>query len=241
MSSDRWSGPRRNTRVRVFRAVTRVDIEVAAKRGLVPGHGSRLASLGRAIHQEASMGVRVECDWCRQAIAPGDPYVTVEVDGRIIRGARGNEPIDVAAPARVYCGLDRYLDDDPAGRAMGWNEDDWGHRESCARRLLTVLAGLPAGRVDAGMEWRLVPVSGPRVELLIDAPLAALDLRSRTRAALDRAGVATVHELALLTEAQWRGVKGIGRAGAADIRRALHKHRHATPQAIIARSETTAT
>jgi hypothetical protein len=64
-------------------------------------------------------GYRVECDWCRRAIPASAPYVTVQIDGKIIQGHPSNDPEDVGGPARVYCGLDRYDDADPAANGVG--------------------------------------------------------------------------------------------------------------------------
>jgi hypothetical protein len=76
------------------------------------------------------MGIRVECDWCRQPIKAGTPYVTIEIDGKA--GGR-----DVGGPARVFCG---------------------DGETSCAGRLLALLDANPEGPVDMGMAWQLVPV-----------------------------------------------------------------------------------
>jgi len=183
------------------------------------------------------MSIRVECDWCKQAIPAGDRYVTIEIDGKIVSGHRSNEPEDVSGPARVYCALDRYDEDDPAARGMGIGGRQWGHRESCAKRVLAVLNGNPAGRVDMGMQWRLVPIAAPKAEWLIDAPVAVLTVSRRTLAALEKAGVETVHELARMTEAQWLGIRGIAKGGAKEILKALHRHEDVKPAALQVKLE----
>ena len=78
------------------------------------------------------MGIRVECDWCRNPIEAGTSYITVAVDGKI-------DQEDIGGPARVFC--------------AGGREE-----QSCARRLLALLDGNPQGRVDMGLEWQLVPI-----------------------------------------------------------------------------------
>jgi len=174
------------------------------------------------------MGVRVECDWCRQTIPAGDPYVTVEIDGKVGCGAEA--PRDVSAPARVYCGRDRYTDDDPAaGGVVLSSRRGWTHRVSCAQRVLAALEGNPVGRVDMGLEWRLVPQAAPRAGWLIDGPVDELGLSDRALRALRQAGVDQVHALAELTEAQWFGIRGIGRNGADEIREALHRRHRTNP------------
>jgi hypothetical protein len=179
------------------------------------------------------LGIRVECDWCRQTIPAGAPYVTVEIDGKISSGHSGSDPVSVSQPARVFCGNDRLLDDDPA--THGWQTDaGWGRRESCAKRMLAALEGNPVGRADCGMEWRLVPQAAPHPELLIDAPLDALKLSNRTRAMLEKAGITTVHDLAALTKAQWLAIKGIAGPSAEEIRKALHRHQSADPKTLVA-------
>ena len=67
----------------------------------------------------------------------GEPYVTVEIDGRVIEEGSGK---DASGPARVLCG------------------SSGGREPSCAGRLLTLLDANPGGPVDMGMEWRLVRV-----------------------------------------------------------------------------------
>ena len=172
------------------------------------------------------MGIRVECDWCRQTIKPGDPYITVAIDGKIRHGGRESE--DLSGPARVYCGADRYLDDDPA--AEGWS-GDWGHRPSCAQRVLAALAGNPEGRVDAGLEWRLMPQAAPRPETFVNGPVSDLNgLRAPILKALETAGVETIHDLASLTEAQWVAIRGISRHGVEEIRKALRSHAYSRPK-----------
>lgn len=179
------------------------------------------------------MGVRVECDWCRQPIEPGEPYVTVEIDGQMRQGAPGNKHKSASQPARVYCGADRYEDGDPAARGLGYGNHQWGHRESCAKRMLAALDGNPAGRADCGLEWKLVAQVAPRPDYLVDAPVDALTLSGRTIAALQKAGVATVRELAVMTEAQWLAIKGIGRSGGKEILEALHRHTKVDPKALV--------
>lgn len=184
------------------------------------------------------MGIRVECDWCRQAIEAGEPYVTVEINGKIIEGCPQNEPKSVDGPARVYCGQDRYTDDDLAARGLGigsrGQEENWGHRPSCAQRMLAALHGNPIGRADMGLEWRLVAQVAPRADYLIDAPVEALELPGRTLVALRKAGIERIHELARLTEAEWRAISGIAGGGAAEIHNALHKHARINPKKLAA-------
>jgi hypothetical protein len=179
------------------------------------------------------MGVRVECDWCRQTIKAGDPYITVAIDGKIKKG--GHDVEDLSQPARVYCGADRYEDDDPAGRGyLGWE-----HRLSCAQRVLTALAGNPEGRVDVGLEWRLVPQVAPRPERLVNGSIADLKLSGRTVKALRTAGVATIHDLAVLTEAEWAAIRGITfDGGVQDIRNALHSHACSRPKKTLTAVQT---
>jgi hypothetical protein len=144
------------------------------------------------------MGIRVECDWCRNPIEAGTTYVTVAIEGKIDRE-------DVGGPARVFC-----------GGAAG-----------CARRLLTLLDGNPQGRVDMGLEWQLVPAGGaendshgnrtpaPRpvaadadlaefLETLAPSPKAAL------RRAFHSAGVATLDQAAGMTDDELMEIRGIG-------------------------------
>jgi Helix-hairpin-helix domain len=149
------------------------------------------------------MGIRVECDWCREAIATGESYVTLAIDGKINRE-------DVSGPARVFCG----------GRG-GKNE------QSCGSRLLALLNGNPGGRVDMGMEWQLVEVSGalesdqrhrhstPR-PVSADADLAEFlatisdGHQTRTRNALAKAGLATLDEIAAMSDDDLMAINGIG-------------------------------
>lgn len=90
------------------------------------------------------MGIQVMCDWCRDQIPPGQPYVTVAIDGKV-SGAKKLR--DVSERPRVYCGF-------------RWK----GEAQSCAERMLTALGGVPDGRVDAGLEWRLVPLGAEFVQ-----------------------------------------------------------------------------
>ena len=180
------------------------------------------------------MGVRVECDWCRQAIPAGTAYVTVQIDGQIVKGHPANDPEDVGGPARVYCGLDRYNDDDPAANGVSIGRDGWGHRTSCAQRMLAALNGNPVGRADMGLEWRLVPQVAPSPDYFIDGAVELLEMSSRALVAIRKAGIDRVHELARLTEAEWRAIPGIKDAGAQEIREALHRHAHINPKKLAA-------
>jgi hypothetical protein len=171
------------------------------------------------------MGVRVECDWCRQTIKPGEPYVTVAIDGKV---ENRNKVEDLSLPARVYCGGGRREDDDPA--AQGWN-GGWWPRESCAQRVLTALAGNPDGRVDAGLEWRLMPQAGSSPETFVNGPVSDLKgLRPPVLKALETAGIETIHDLASLTEAQWVAIRGVSCHGVAEIRKALASYAYARPK-----------
>lgn len=156
------------------------------------------------------MGIRVECDWCRQAIAAGEPYATLEIDGKIGQTS-------VSEPARVYCG---------------------GGRNSCASRVLGVLEGNPIGRNDMGFEWQLVPVEGV-LRMPASAPVAnvpsprAFDpsetvtlagknitaeldefIRSRVapayKFALPRAGIVSVDQAAAMSDEELLAVEGVG-------------------------------
>lgn len=177
------------------------------------------------------MGVRVECDWCHQAIPAGMPYVTILIEGSYVSGHVANEPVDVGGPARIYCGYDRYEDDDPA--AGGWL-GGWGHRTGCAQLALAALNGNPIGRADMGMEWKLVARQAPSLRHLIDASVDVLDLDGRVMRAIKQSGITTVHDLAVLTEAQWRAIRGVGDSGPEKIRAALHKHGAADAKKIAA-------
>ena len=179
-----------------------------------------------AIERKAgTMGVRVECDWCRQTIKPGEPYVTVAIDGKINQVGK----VEVLSqPARVYCGGGRHEDDDPA--AQGWN-GGWWPRLSCAQRVLTALDGNPDGRVDAGLEWRLVPQAALRPETFVNGPVSDLKgLRPPVLKALEMAGVETIHDLASLTEAQWVAIRGVSRYGVEEIRKALRSYAYSRPK-----------
>ena len=60
--------------------------------------------LGVLQKEDGRMGIHIACDWCRQPLKSGDPYVTVEIQGSIVRGHRSNEPEDVGgAGARLLC------------------------------------------------------------------------------------------------------------------------------------------
>lgn len=182
------------------------------------------------------MGIRVECDWCRRKIEPGERYVTVQIDGQIVTGHHANEPKDVGGPARVYCGLDRYEDDDPAanGYTIGGGRH---HRPSCASRMLAALDGNPAGRTDMGLEWRLVAQVAPSATYLIEGPVDTLELGGRVRAALKKAGVDTVRQLAQLTGAQWQAIPGITERGAEEILMALHRYQKVKPKDLVERTQ----
>lgn len=99
--------------------------------------------------------------------------------------------------------------------------------------MLAALEGNPEGRADMGLEWLLVAQGAPMAEHLIEAPVDALKVSSRVLAALQKAGIASVRELARLTEAQWLGIKGIGGGGADEIRKALHKHASVDPKTLV--------
>ena len=107
------------------------------------------------------MGIHIACDWCRQPLQPGDPYVTVVIEGSIVQGHPSNPREDVGGPARVYCALDRYNDDDLAAHGLAIGDGHFSHRPSCAQRMLAALNGDPAGRADRGLEWRLVAQVAP--------------------------------------------------------------------------------
>ena len=156
------------------------------------------------------MGIRVECDWCRQAIAAGTSYITVEVDGKISGKS-------VSAPARVYCGFGG---------------------DSCARRLLGVLEGNPIGRADMGFEWQLVSIVAPEAPATepaanVPAPRAPIDpnesvrfggaditaelhefIRSRVapsyKFALPRAGIVSIEQAAAMSDYELLALKGVG-------------------------------
>lgn len=170
------------------------------------------------------MGVRIECDWCHQKIDRGDPYVTVEFDGCVRRGASAIEPL--LEQARVYCGADRYTDEDPAANAtFGIGDrasEGWWHRDSCFTRALAALTGNPVGRADIGLEWRLVASPAPSPDYLLDADVDAMQVGEPVRAALRQAGVARVREVALLTHAELIAIPGIGHRRADAIRQSLH-------------------
>ena len=159
------------------------------------------------------MGVRVECDWCRDTIKPGEPYVTVAIDGKI--GGRG-----ASQPARVYC----------------------GREEGCAGRLLALLDANPGGPVDMGMEWRLVSVhdasageavptrwrgggSNPEpAPVEADADLDAfLDTLSssaccKLRRKLDRQGISELEQLEKMTDDELMALEGVAWATRCKIR-----------------------
>jgi hypothetical protein len=163
------------------------------------------------------MGIRVECDWCRQPIEAGTPYVAVEVDGKV-------EGRDVGGPARVYC-----------GRRDG--------DRSCAGRLLALLDANPGGPVDMGMEWRLVrigdearpprgrrrgarprSITTPPASVQADADLNAFlgtltaGSAGRTRHACARQGISTLEQLDALTDDELIEIAGVGSDTRAKIR-----------------------
>jgi hypothetical protein len=182
------------------------------------------------------MGIRVECDWCRKPIEAGEPYVSIEIEGKVRHGARG--PEDVSEPARIYCGADRYHDDDPAACGHLVEPGEHHHRPSCASRVIAALSGAPDGRVDMGMEWRLVAQGAPKWEHITDGPIELLKVKDkRTLVALRAAGVETVRELSLLTEAQWLAIPGIKYSRAEDIRVALCRHEKAKPAQLLKEQE----
>jgi hypothetical protein len=183
------------------------------------------------------MGIRVECDWCRKPIEAGLPYITIEVDGKIVKGCSSNKLEDVCGPARVYCGADRYYDDDPAACGYWTEANKMYHRPSCAQRVLTALDGNPEGRVDMGLEWRLVAQGAPNWEHLTDGPVELLKLEGRVLAAIKRAGITHIRELGRLTEAQWLAIPGIGRSRGNDIRKALRSHEKVKPKELAKREK----
>jgi DNA-directed RNA polymerase alpha subunit len=99
--------------------------------------------------------------------------------------------------------------------------------------MLAALNGNPEGRTDMGLEWRLVAQQAPSPKRLIEAPVGALEVNGRTRSALQKAGIATVRELARMTEAEWRAIPGISENGAQEILTALHKHENVKPKALV--------
>jgi hypothetical protein len=163
------------------------------------------------------MGIRIECDWCRQPIGKGESYITLAIDGKINRE-------DVSGPARVFC----------------------GQKGSCGSRLLALLNGDRGGRIDMGMEWQLVPVSGPAepqgkrhhsstpppkpvsadAELLdlmgTLAPSAAYKLEGSLRGA----GISTLDQVAAMSDDDLMEVDGIGWALRTKLRRFIEE-RHA--------------
>ena len=185
------------------------------------------------------MGINIACDWCRQPIQAGDPYVTVVVEGSIVEGHPSNEPKNVGGPARVYCALDRYNDEDTAANGYGipGQNERWGHRPSCAQRMLAALYGNPEGRADMGLEWRLVAQVAPNPRWLLDGPIASLNVQTRIQTALAKAGVKTVRELARMTEAEWQAIPGITDRGADEILSALHKHSRVKAKDVVARAK----
>jgi hypothetical protein len=157
------------------------------------------------------MGIRVECDWCHQAIPPGTPYITIEIDGKAVRKG-GGEAQEVFAPARVYCG-------------SGDGE------RNCAERLLALLDANPGGPVDMGMEWRLVAVDGeperptraragdfrPAPEpVAADADLQTFidsfnaGMHIKLRRAFEGAGYTTLDQLSAVTAEELMAINGIG-------------------------------
>jgi hypothetical protein len=162
------------------------------------------------------MGIRVECDWCRQTIPAGAPYATVEIDGKI-DGKGGQLATSVAAPARVYCGRGP---------------------DSCGRRVLGVLEGNPVGRADMGFEWQLVPVEAwpphakeeptPRVPaarnfdpaetVTFDGVQVTAELHeficshvsSSYKYALPRAGIVSIDQAAAMSDEELLALRGIG-------------------------------
>jgi hypothetical protein len=156
--------------------------------------------------EDYDMGIRVECDWCREPITTGESYMTLAIDGKI----NGE---DASGPARVFCG----------GRGRKGEE-------SCGSRLLALLNGNPGGRVDMGMEWQLVDVGvvaesgdgrhhsstpAPR-PVSTDADLAEFfatissSHQARTRNVLARAGLTTLDGIAATSDDDLMAVDGIG-------------------------------
>jgi hypothetical protein len=163
------------------------------------------------------MGIRVECDWCREPIEADEAYVTVQIDGFVFKPGR-RKAKDVSARARVFCG-------------------GGGGEHSCAERLLALLDENPGGPVDMGMEWRLVhvdatPIPGePRTSgrggaragshtpapapVQADADLDAFvwtlapSSRVRTSRGFERDGISTLEQLDAMTDDEIMALHGV--------------------------------
>lgn len=149
------------------------------------------------------MGIRVECDWCRETIDEGMSYVTLAVDGKV-------GSTDVSAPAKVLCG-------------------GTGDTRNCGQRLLAMLDGNEGARVDMGYEWQLVAISSPTPEtpalvgrqpgchrLNIDKGLEdfinsfASSWQQRYYRACKKAGISTLEQMASLDEDSFVALEDFG-------------------------------
>jgi hypothetical protein len=143
------------------------------------------------------MGIRVQCDWCRETIEAGDKYVTVEIDGKV-KGAGG--------PARVYCAdgcaprLLALLDANPDGPVdMGM---EW--------RLVPI--GEQLDRRGGARPGSFAPAPEPvRADADLDAFLGTLARSStvRTSNAFRRQGISTLEQLDSMTDDELLALEGV--------------------------------
>lgn len=160
------------------------------------------------------MGIRVECDWCRERIEARNGYITLVVEGKV----KGR---DVGGPARVFCAdecgqrLVALLEGNPGARVdmgMEWQLVAVGEvprEEDRPRR-----AGERAADVEDG-RYSAIRTPPPR-PILADAELKdflgtfAPSARSTLSRALMDADVTTLEQLADLSDREMLEVRGIG-------------------------------
>jgi hypothetical protein len=193
------------------------------------------------------MSYRTHCDWCGGHLAYEEDraVMPVTIYHRKSRGLPEAKWIEETCVMRHFCVVPKGDDGDGRGRA---ELAAAGCPDTCYDRAIAAITGTKLSDPGMGMEWRMMSVDGgeqrPAIEGAPAAPVPALDpdeivsldgarvtrelrdviverLPPKGRRALPRAGIASLDQVAAMTDDQLLAIDGVGRRALQALRQAV--------------------